>query len=238
MAKFSFTIVCLSLCAFPYVMCVWRGGAKKSQGNLKHKSNVIIDTGGTLFLNGKWFSAETVDKVRGRCGGERGGVSAWICHGKIKKKEAWAKLEDCVIGVLLFFPLHLPFPFLKTSLSLYPPHSLFEVYLTCDESGNFIWIDKGLVTCSLTLTTDLEGDEREEGSGNGRYYRSLFVDSSLSYLNDILSCTSLCLCSIFGVFFYFLKGIYMCICTLSILSINTGKNSSKVSCWLRWLIAI
>lgn len=139
-----------------------------------------------------------------------------------KKKQARARLEDCVIGglvvfifflllppssspFLFYFSIHptLPLPTTTSSSSL----PLFEVYLTCDECGNFIWIDKGPVTCSLTLATDLEGDERNEGKreegwkkeGNGRGRRCLRMLATtaalFSHFGAISSHRIHCLCS-------------------------------------------
>lgn len=162
--------------------------------------------------------------MRRKCGGKRRGVKAWICHGQIKKKkkQARARLEDCVIGVLLFFlspPPSILFPFFYFSIhpSLPPlttassssssSLALFEVYLTCDECSNFIWIDKGPVTCSLTPATDLEGDERNEGKreegwkkeGNGRGRRCLRMLATtaglFSHFGAINSHRIRCLCS-------------------------------------------
>lgn len=134
-----------------------------------------------------------------------------------------------MIWVLLFFlTSFLSFFLPSLPLPIYSPHSLFEVYLTYDECSNFIWIDKGAVTCSLTLTTDLEGDKmkegkreeerKKEGSGHGDYWLCLFVRCPSEKLQKSIK------------FQFFADWKWLFSVTNRLFVVNSGKATLK--CWI------
>lgn len=163
--------------------------------------------------------------MKRKCGAKRTVVNAWICHGQITTgwRQAWGWYD----GGCFPPPSSLPCSFIPfLSLSTYLPSLFFRVYLTCNECSNFIWIDKGPVTCSFTLKTDLEWDERnkgrseegwkKEGNGCGHYYLCL------SYVNVILP-VLLIPYTVFACF---------TVCKYSV------KNKGLFQCWFGGLITL